>query len=87
MILNAKLPISRTKKYLEKKKLTYIRYKLVKKPWNPNFERGESIFTSFAYRKHRYEIDAMNSEVNPVTINARWYQSFSYFIKTESYLK
>ena len=67
--------------YLDKKNLVYLRHQKISKPWNPNFESGESIFTSFAYRKHHYEIDALDLDGDPITINARWYQSMSFFHK------
>ena len=81
MILNATLPTNRIKEYLDQKKLTYIRHEKVKKPWNPNFESGETIFTSLAFRKHYYEIDATDSEGNPMEVIGKWYQSMSLFHK------
>lgn len=83
LIINATLPIERIKEYLNKKNLNYSRHIKVKKPWNPNFECGESIFTSFKYRKHHYEIDAVDSEGNPVQVKVRWYQSMSFFHKNK----
>jgi hypothetical protein len=81
--INLTIPTSRIKEYLNKKGLKYIRHQKVKKSWNPNFESEETIFTSFLYRKHYYVIDAADSEENPVEINARWYQSMSFFHKNK----
>ena len=87
MIVNAELPISEIKEYLDKNNLIYVRHKRVKIPWNPNFENGESIFTPFAYRKHQYEIDVTDCDGNPKLIRARWYQSMSFFHKNMVYFE
>jgi len=86
-IVNAELPISEIKEYLDKNNLIYVRHKRVKIPWNPNFENGESIFTPFAYRKHQYKIDATDCDGNPKLIRARWYQSMSFFHKNMIYFE
>ncbi len=83
MVVNASLPKTKIIDFLDKNKLVYVRHNKVRKPWSSEFQSEESIFTSFAYRKHHYEIDALDLKGDAVTIEARWYQSMSFFHKNK----
>ncbi|MGW9686287.1 hypothetical protein [Flagellimonas sp. 2504JD1-5] len=81
---NSKLPTERIHKFLDAKNLTYSSHERVKKRWNPNFEKGEYLFTFFAYRKHYFKIDALDAKGDVVEVDAIWYQSHSLFHKSKA---
>ncbi|MFD2099413.1 hypothetical protein [Flagellimonas iocasae] len=85
-IANASIPVSRIEEYLVSKNLKYIRHQKVKKPWNPNFENGETLLSLFRYRKRYYLIDVEDHEGNPREVEATWYQSMS-FLKNKAFFK
>tara|TARA_R110000744_G_C19128915_1_gene536825 strand:- start:321 stop:644 length:324 start_codon:yes stop_codon:yes gene_type:complete len=76
-ISNADLKIEKINEYLQNKKLHYVRHKEIRKPYNSNFEIGEGLFTWLHFRKHHYEIDAIDAQGNPVVVNALFYQNVS----------
>ncbi|MEC7265159.1 MAG: hypothetical protein VXW38_15575 [Bacteroidota bacterium] len=77
LIVNAVLPLSRIQEYLVSKQLEYIRHQKIKKPWNPQFENGETLLDLFYYPKHYYLIDAIDCNGDPIEVEATWYQSMS----------
>ena len=78
MIINAVLPLPKIQEYLTSKQLEYIRHQKIKKPWNPQFENGETLLDLFYYRKHYYLIDAIDRKGDPIEVEAIWYQSYSF---------
>ena len=86
-IVDSKLPVNKINQYLEQQQLVYTRHRKVKKPWDPNIESEENIFTSYIFRKHHYEIDANDIVGNPVQVEAKWYQSMSLLHKNKVIFK
>ena len=84
-IANADLKIEKIKTYLEGENLSYVRHRQVYEPNNPNFEIGENILTWLRFRKHQYEIDAEDSDGNPVIVQAVYYQPRSFYLKNRVY--
>lgn len=84
-ISNADIKIEKIESYLKRKKLSYVRHRLVKKPNNPDFEIGENILTWIYFRKHHYEIDATDLEGNALIVKALYYQSVTFFRKNRVY--
>ena len=84
-VANADLKIEKIKSYLERENLEYVRHRPVNKPHNPNFEIGENILTWLRFRKHHYEIDAIDSDGNAVVVQALYYQPRSFYLKNRVY--
>lgn len=86
-ISNADLKLEKIKSYLDRNNLEYVNHREVTKPYNPNFEIGEHLFTWLFFRKHHYEIDAMDLNGNPIIISVLHYQSTILFQKNRTYFK
>lgn len=86
-ISNAELKLEKIKSYLAKNNLEYVNHRQVRKPYNPNFEIGEHLFTWISFRKHHYEIEAMDLNGDPVILSALHYQSAVLFKKNRTYFK
>ncbi|KAA2215554.1 hypothetical protein [Maribacter flavus] len=82
---NEELKLEKIKSYLESEQLEYVNHRKVVKPYNANFEIGENLLTWLYFRKHHYEIDALNLIGDPVVVSAVHYQSMSFLYKNRTY--
>ncbi len=79
-ISNADLKVEKINSFLKPKELEYIRHRIIKKA-NKNFENGETFFILFIFIKKYYQIDATDSNGDPVNIDVERYQSTIPFMK------
>ncbi|UWX56022.1 hypothetical protein NYZ99_06790 [Maribacter litopenaei] len=82
---NEDLKLEKIKSYLGRENPEYVNHRKVVKPYNANFEIGENLLTWLYFRKHHYEIDALNLIGDPVVVSAIHYQSMLFFFKNRTY--
>jgi len=85
-IANADIRIEKIHDFLQSKELNYNRHRNVRRH-NMNFENGETFLTFLMFWKKYYEIDATDSQGNPVIVVVQRYQSVVPLLKNRIFFQ